>query len=56
MKKRVQYSNPKLEFLPRENIGRVRRRLSMEISSLISDETIDNFHRNQLMEAVRRIE
>jgi hypothetical protein len=55
MKRRIRYSNPQLEFLPTENIGRLRRGLSMEVS-MIGDESMDNFHRNRLMETVRRIE
>jgi hypothetical protein len=53
---RIRHSNPQLESLPIENIGRSRRGLSMEISSSISDETINKFHYNQLLEAIRRIE
>jgi len=56
MNKRIRYSNPQLEPLPIERLGRVRRGLSMEISSSIDDETIDNFRNDQLMEAIKRIE
>jgi hypothetical protein len=54
--KRIRYSNPQLEPLPIERLGRVRRGLSMEIPSSIDDETIDNFRNDQLMEAIKRIE
>jgi len=53
---RIRYSNPQLEPLPIERLGRARRGLSMEITSSVDDETINNFRNDQLMEAIKRIE
>ena len=55
MNRRIRYSNPQLEFLPTENIGRLRRGLSMAVST-IDDESMGIFNRRQMMETIRTIE
>lgn len=53
---RIRYSNPQLEVLPIENVGRYKRGFSMEIPSSIDDETIKYVRDDQIKEALRRIE
>jgi hypothetical protein len=54
---RIRHSNPDLEFLPIERIGRLKRGLSLEATPLTNDDTlIDSFRNEILMKAIDKIE
>ena len=53
---RVRHSNPHLESLPTENSGRLKRGLSLQPSIVINRNTLHHFRKNQLIEAITRIE
>jgi hypothetical protein len=53
---RVRHSNPHLEFLPTEKLGRLKRGLSLEVSSTINDETINRFRNNHLLEGINKFQ
>ncbi len=55
-KNRERHSNPQLECLPIEDLVRLRRGLSMEVSSVIDDENIHNLRSDQLLKAIHIIE
>ncbi|CAF1234388.1 unnamed protein product [Adineta steineri] len=54
---RIRHSDPDIEFLPIESIGRARRGLSLGSSSLMSNnETINRFASIQLLAAIHKAE
>ena len=56
LRDRVRHSNPHLEFLPTEKSGRLKRGLSLEISPIINDETINRFRNNHLLEGINKFQ
>jgi hypothetical protein len=53
---RIRHSNASLEFLSTERSGRLKRGLSLEVSSTIYDDVIDHLQNSQLREAIHEIE
>lgn len=53
---RIRHSDPQLQFLPTERLGRSKRVFSLEVSTSISEDTINHLRNNQLLEAINRIE